>query len=702
MCGSWGKRAWDKRAVLGLVVAVALVCGVAQPAERTAQGQQGQPADGPARISILNTRVSPDGRVTAQVAVTEANGKPWTALKPGDLSIEFGGSSPAGDVNVESLPNLPLRVVLGVDVSLCDPQDSLVTGSISETVQSVRTLLGGDDIVDAFTFSDAISSTLKPPQRGVAGLLTPNIWRGHRTRLYEAIQHAAGYITKEWPAGATPGRTAIVILTNRGDTMPADRLQEERAAIEAATRAHSPVYLLAYGEPRVGCDLFPRSSSAMARIAEATGGAVPISTTRPLLSQPRRVDLLAAKLKAVLSDQRSGYSIEFQSAVPVSTTNASMIGLKADAAVSDTAQSVESLPIAARIDGPATAATLGDAYTLAAPGAWATNVQRVEFYFNGKPVKVVTSPPFALRLDDVRAAIGEISGSVEQRAPISATVVHGLNRVDVTPFTPTIPVTTQFDLVVTRLDQALSGNPISFASSDPISLTVRPRSAPKVEIVSVKYYVGGITTFASATTPITMPRLSPGAYTLTATVTDALGRAVVTGPRQSTVYWVNPALLIALLVLVLPIIIGLLLLALWLNRTAPTPEPIARTRCLVNRGNVGVPHIVDVKFDPQKWRITSMSASLIADPKQEVHAIANPAQPDRLTLVTPSVPPQGRVQIKFEVQPLRPDTVDTDHLTASARPQCQPDDPSKATSLQIDLPVPKRRTQSQSARATQQ
>jgi hypothetical protein len=93
-----------------------------------------------------------------------------------------------------------------------------------------------------------------------------------------------------------------------------------------------------------------------------------------------------------------------------------------------------------------------------------------------------------------------------------------------------------------------------------------------------------------------------------------------------------------------------------------------------------------VQFDPQLLRVemsASMKRGVIAEVRQ---AKPDPNFPDRLTLETPSVPPQGRVRIEFKVWPLQtvqPNAPGVYHLKATAR--ALPDLISKPAELNIAI-----------------
>jgi hypothetical protein len=636
--------------------ALVFVACVLQPA--TAQ------TDAPAwpAVQVLSdVQLSPQGQGSARIFVTDAAGRPRMDVTPDDLTIRFGGL-PVTGVQVQAKKDMPIHVVLGLDVSLWNANDARHTDALTSTVLAIKQMVEAipNSHFVAFPFSTTV---MQPATHDVAWLQGPRLWGGTRTAFYAAVDHAARQFVD-----ASDRRRVIILLTNSGNTLNvppalARRTLDNTAAtaINSALKAGAPLYVFAAEER--GHPLSKDRLNELSALVKATGGVTSVISAS-------NVSQLPSSVLGVLDDLKMGYLVTFTATARVDAPQSLEIGLAP--ARTATYNVGAQKPIFASLQASTPLNSPDDIVTLNADQTWAKDIRSVQVFVDGAPVLTLAPTALSFTLEALKAQIQAAKPGAS--LVLSATVDHGLNRISVPTMTLPVPALPILNMNVPEPTHA------GIAIQPDQVFTVKVPNTLGQVFSNITYVLtdaqGTATTYEKDSLIVSGATLAKDAYMLQARAVDVWGRRVVS--EQVPVVIDHGLPLLVRMVILLFAVLAVVLIPLWFVERQRRREAarMQETYRLVNYGNEATKLIVQAVYRASDLHL---DLGLMDVSTPEIEHLAE----GRLRLTTPEIAPRDHLLLRVSIEPVRVgvlETYDFD-LIVRAAPQDPTDDQSRPFKL---------------------
>lgn len=240
----------------------------------------------PAPLSVVSVETAEYPRMTVEVSLPAelANATPTFSVNENGAAAKVVSATPRGATRG------PVRAVLVLDVSGSMAGQAL--GDAKRAARAFIEAMGPDDLVALVAFSDS-PRTLTGFTGDKTALLAllDGLRASGETAVYDAVSHTARI------AQDASGRTAIVLLSDGGDTVSAGTLD---GAVRALKASGAPVYAVALQSKEW-------DPNALETIARATGGR---------LLQAKDSGELLGIYRGLASELQATWLVEFESAQP--------------------------------------------------------------------------------------------------------------------------------------------------------------------------------------------------------------------------------------------------------------------------------------------------------------------------------------------------------------------------------------------------
>jgi VWFA-related protein len=331
-----------------------------------------------ASLQVAITRLDDSAfpHVVADVTVADATGWPVANLTASDFTLtEDQRPIAAPSYKVESIADLPLRLVLALDVSIDKSAWIQVQSAITGLAQTV----GEADQIALVTFADgaALARDFTNNPAALQQTLSEIKAGGSFTNLNDAVSQAADKITS-----TTGGRAAIIVI---GDSADNANLVPDADMLAKAQKAQTPIFFIGFGAKVNRLEI--------QSLVSQTGGQAFFLNTANEVATPLRLLWLSL---------RQGYRLTVQSQIPADKASYPLVMRVANQTQSGEATTrFTATPGKITVTGPGfdtTQPVLGRVFLVASVES-PTPIKAVDYLVDKQLMGSIKAFPYSLDLD---------------------------------------------------------------------------------------------------------------------------------------------------------------------------------------------------------------------------------------------------------------------------------------------------------------